>query len=90
MHKSHDFIFGRVSLCGGDEVWKDANSQQIFKVLWSEPNGTGGTEITERVPAALGENAHHKVRRFLIVDPRKGHCICLSVFQNVMLPSGEC
>jgi hypothetical protein len=50
----------------------------VFKVLWSEPTGAGGTEITER--GGGGKNgAFQKHRRFVIVDTRKGHSICLPI-----------
>ncbi|PMD23432.1 hypothetical protein NA56DRAFT_71340 [Hyaloscypha hepaticicola] len=51
---------------------------RVFKVLWSEPVGTGGTEITADFPHS--ESAFHKVRRFLIVSERnKGHSICIPI-----------
>jgi hypothetical protein len=47
-------------------------------VLWSEPVGSHGTEITIQAP--FGERAYHKVRRFLIVSERnKGHSICIPI-----------
>lgn len=54
------------------------DAQQVFKVLWSEPTGSTGTVITGMVKKAKhGEYAYHSIRRFVIVDPRQGHCICL-------------
>ncbi len=51
---------------------------RIFKVLWSEPVGSGGTEITAEFPHS--GRAFHKVRRFLIVSERnKGHSICIPI-----------
>jgi hypothetical protein len=51
---------------------------RVFKVLWSEPVGSGGTEIT--VQSSYGERTHHKVRRFLIVSERnRGHSICIPI-----------
>jgi hypothetical protein len=49
---------------------------EVFKVLWSEPTGSTGTEITV---AKFGEKAYHKVRRFVIIESRKGHCICIPI-----------
>jgi hypothetical protein len=45
--------------------------------LWSEPVGISGTEIT--VSAVYGERAFHKVRRFIIIEPRVGHCLCIPI-----------
>jgi hypothetical protein len=63
---------------------------QIFKVLWSEPYGSGGTEITERAQVAkskFGEKVYSSIRRFVVVDDSKeGHCICLCV---VFVPKAE-
>ena len=72
VHRSREFEFGRV-----------------FKVLWSEPMGSGGTEITfEKTSAKYGENAFHKIRRFVIVKQRNGHSICIPIvtygFQGVL------
>ncbi|KAF7900667.1 uncharacterized protein EAF01_007969 [Botrytis porri] len=52
---------------------------RVFKVLWSEPTGNarGGTMVSVR--KKLGEEIHAKVRRFVVVDPRKGHCLCLPI-----------
>jgi len=56
---------------------------KVFKVLWTEPSGDGGgydtsydSEISVR-NGKHGEKHYEKVRRFVIVDPREGHCICL-------------
>jgi hypothetical protein len=47
-------------------------------VLWSEPQGAGGTEIT--VISRHDVNAFQKVRRFVITSMRnKGHSICLPI-----------
>lgn len=63
VHESWEFKFGRV-----------------FKVLWSEPTGSTGTVITGVVKKAKhGEYAYHSIRRFVIVSPREGHCICLPI-----------
>lgn len=56
---------------------------QIFKVLWAEPSGggkPGSTDDTKSMRVGKhGENIYEKVRRFLIVSPMEGHCICLWV-----------
>ncbi|KAH8745335.1 hypothetical protein F5882DRAFT_235302, partial [Hyaloscypha sp. PMI_1271] len=61
-------------------------TEQVFKVLWSEPVGSGGTEIT--TDAKYGEKAFHKIRRFLIVKNKKGHSLCIPIltygFQGVL------
>ncbi|KAF8859031.1 hypothetical protein BDZ45DRAFT_371808 [Acephala macrosclerotiorum] len=68
VHKSFEFKQGRV-----------------FKVLWSEPSGQGGGRgdgssnpetYTEGVNK-FGEPSFQKVRRFVIIRPLAGHCICL-------------
>jgi hypothetical protein len=51
----------------------------VFKVLWSEPTGSGGTEITERGARECKDGIFQKQRRFVIVDTRKGHSICLPI-----------
>jgi uncharacterized C2H2 Zn-finger protein len=50
---------------------------RVFKVLWSEPIGSGGTEIT--FEAKYGEKAFHKIRRFIIMKQRNGHSVCLPI-----------
>lgn len=48
-------------------------------MLWAEPTGdgdTGGTAISER-ENKFGEVFIKKVRRFVVIDKRRGHCICL-------------
>lgn len=58
---------------------------KVFKVLWSEPQGSGGGRgdgssnpetLTEGVNK-YGEKSFQKVRRFVIIRPLSGHCICL-------------
>jgi hypothetical protein len=53
---------------------------KVFRILWAEPMGSHGTQITEAVHSRsqkYGEGFHHKIRRFLIVKTFKAHCICL-------------
>ncbi|KAF7950116.1 hypothetical protein EAE96_007414 [Botrytis aclada] len=52
---------------------------KVFKVLWSEStaDAQGGTIVSRR--EVHGEHIVAKVRRFLIVDPKKGHCLCLPI-----------
>ena len=52
-------------------------------MLWAEPSGNGGgsqsasdSQYSMR-KGQFGEKLYQKVRRFVIVDPREGHCICL-------------
>ncbi|APA05266.1 hypothetical protein sscle_01g000360 [Sclerotinia sclerotiorum 1980 UF-70] len=63
VHQKREFKFGRV-----------------FKVLWSEPSGEarGGT-ITSVRRQKHGEDLYAKVRRFVIIDHRRGHCLCLPI-----------
>jgi hypothetical protein len=68
IHPSRDFQFGRV-----------------FKILWTEPKGQGlndgyGTD-SERatLPTKFGEDVYTTIRRFVVVKPAKGHCLCLCV-----------
>jgi len=54
--------------------------KKVFKVLWSEPTGSGGTEVTRPKgirKAKYGESAYDSVRRFVIIREGNGHCICL-------------
>lgn len=54
---------------------------KVFKMLWAEPTGdgdTGGTAISER-ENKFGEVFIKKVRRFVVIDKRRGHCICLPI-----------
>lgn len=59
---------------------------RVFKTLWSEPRGVDSTgaatattniitdsEFTER-PGEI-----QKVRRFVIINPMDGHCLCLAI-----------
>ncbi|KAH8752618.1 hypothetical protein BGZ57DRAFT_912532 [Hyaloscypha finlandica] len=61
---------------------------RIFEVLWAEPRGadregssTGnsGTESLTIRKGANGTEAFVKVRRFVIIKPMEGHCICLPI-----------
>lgn len=61
-------------------------SWQVFKVLWSEPQG-GNTTNATALPTDItdytlgktkyGEKVHSKVQRFVIVAADDGHCQCL-------------
>ncbi|PMD40903.1 hypothetical protein L207DRAFT_347188 [Hyaloscypha variabilis F] len=60
---------------------------RIFKVLWAEPKGaegggssgqSGTGSVTVRKVAG-GKEAYAKVRRFVIIKPMEGHCICLPI-----------
>lgn len=60
----------------------DTDSTQMFKILWSEPQGSAPAGGSNSVISVVAHKTKHgtvfeKVRRFLIVDGRKGHCICL-------------
>ncbi|KAE8448457.1 hypothetical protein EG329_009522 [Mollisiaceae sp. DMI_Dod_QoI] len=70
VHKSFEFKQGRV-----------------FKVLWSEPltagdaQGDGSSDHTTYTGELnkFGENSFLKVRRFVIIKPGAGYCICLPI-----------
>ncbi|PVH81153.1 hypothetical protein DL98DRAFT_587612 [Cadophora sp. DSE1049] len=71
VHKPWEFKYGRV-----------------FKVLWTEPPGhdtnviasnEGSVGTTESNGAAKGRRQFSKVRRFVIINPMQGHCICLPI-----------
>ncbi|KAG0647718.1 hypothetical protein D0Z07_6572 [Hyphodiscus hymeniophilus] len=56
------------------------DAAKVFKVLWSEPTGSIGTEITKDLrKAKFGETAYHSIRRFVIMSQHSGHCICLPI-----------
>ena len=66
------------------------NWQQVFKVLWAEPPGNtgstaGDSEWSER-SGKYGQKVHEKVRRFVIIDRRDGHCICLYENSHSLTP----
>ncbi|KAH9204945.1 hypothetical protein DL95DRAFT_417838 [Leptodontidium sp. 2 PMI_412] len=58
---------------------------EVFKVLWSEPEGdtarSGATEVTryKLETQYKGENVYSSIRRFVIAATDAGHCQCLSV-----------
>ncbi|RFU35538.1 hypothetical protein B7463_g774, partial [Scytalidium lignicola] len=55
---------------------------KVFKVLWFEPYGSTGTEITQ-VPRKIkyGERAYQSTRRFVIISSiHYGHSLCLPIF----------
>ncbi|KAH6688847.1 hypothetical protein BKA61DRAFT_500631, partial [Leptodontidium sp. MPI-SDFR-AT-0119] len=57
---------------------------QVFKVMWAEPKGSSAQEAdsdasyTQR-QTANGGTDFQKVRRFIIINPMRGHCICLPI-----------
>ncbi|RFU31079.1 hypothetical protein B7463_g5257, partial [Scytalidium lignicola] len=56
---------------------------KVFKVLWCEPHGSTGTEVTN-VRAATkvkyGQSAYSSIRRFVIIDSQHvGHSTCLPI-----------
>ncbi|KAH7416798.1 hypothetical protein BKA64DRAFT_636196 [Cadophora sp. MPI-SDFR-AT-0126] len=57
---------------------------RVFKVLWTEPRGAGGGNDSDTGTLTRGKgetNAEEfrKVRRFIIINPMDGHCICLPI-----------
>ncbi|TGO20990.1 hypothetical protein BPAE_0250g00020 [Botrytis paeoniae] len=63
VHSAREFTFGRV-----------------FKVLWSEPSGSsvGGGKFSSH-GKEHGEMIFAHVRKFVIIDYRRGHCLCLPI-----------
>ncbi|KAG4440141.1 hypothetical protein IFR05_004350 [Cadophora sp. M221] len=68
------------------KVHKDVEFKwgRVFKVLWSEPPGTkaSGSTIVSKTEEGRGKNGgmtFQKVRRFVIIQPMAGHCICLPI-----------
>jgi Family of unknown function (DUF6590) len=53
----------------------------IFKILWAEPAGVNGSEISLNMMASTkyGESFVHKIRRFVVVKTFNGHCLCLAI-----------
>ena len=50
-------------------------------MLWSEPSGSGGTDISSDDDMPKKAKVYNKTRRFVIVDDsKKGHSICLPIF----------
>ncbi|KAG4420845.1 hypothetical protein IFR04_006027 [Cadophora malorum] len=73
VHSSDHFKFGKVStLLEKKDV--GALTAKVFKVMWSEPVGSGGTAIT-----GAEQKGFQKVRRFVVIDTRNGHSICLPI-----------
>jgi len=55
-----------------------SNTKKVFKVLWSEPNGSTVLETTRYQKPKVGEKLFHGVRRFLVIDQGKpGKVGCL-------------
>jgi hypothetical protein len=78
LHPSSEWAFGRVSGQFFHEYCM-ADNKQVFKVLWSEPTGSGGTNITGVRRAKHGESVYSSIRRFVIIRELTGHCVCLYV-----------
>ncbi|KAM5356417.1 hypothetical protein ACJ41O_003063 [Fusarium nematophilum] len=57
---------------------------QVFKVLWSEPGGGGGSvpSVSERqaIQDQYGGLIHVGFRRFIVVGNDQGHCTCVPIF----------
>ncbi|KAK6580097.1 hypothetical protein PZA11_007119 [Diplocarpon coronariae] len=51
---------------------------QVFVVLWTEPTGSGATSRTF-FAVQKESKGFDKLRRFLLIDNRKGHSICLPI-----------
>jgi hypothetical protein len=49
---------------------------KVFKVLWSEPVGDGGTKFTVST-MGRGETAFPQIRRFIVVMSSERHSICV-------------
>lgn len=55
------------------------SQSKVFKILWSEPSGSTGTEITKLNSTKYGETSFSSIRRFVIIKTLEGHSICLYV-----------
>ncbi|KAM5359135.1 hypothetical protein ACJZ2D_014708 [Fusarium nematophilum] len=57
---------------------------EVFKVLWSEPGGGGGSvpSVSERqaIQDQYGGLIHVGFRRFIVVGNDQGHCTCVPIF----------
>lgn len=56
----------------------------VFKVLWSEPEGSNRTDNTEVTSSFVGKTKHGEsvyttIRRFVIVAADHGHCQCVPI-----------
>lgn len=57
---------------------------KVFKLLWTEPAGnplgSQRTEVTESVRVGRYQEKHYeKVRRFVVISAKRGHCLCLPI-----------
>jgi hypothetical protein len=53
---------------------------QVFKICWTEPAGRGRpANGTEKVRTKYGEDCYTSIRRFVVIDKRDGHSLCLLV-----------
>ncbi|KAJ8071907.1 hypothetical protein OCU04_002214 [Sclerotinia nivalis] len=52
---------------------------RVFKVLWSEPSGNASGGTFWSVRQKHGEEIYAKVRRFVVIHHRSGHCLCLPI-----------
>lgn len=53
---------------------------KVFKILWAEPYGVNGTQLTEPVQSRsqkYREEFVHKIRIFVVITLFRGHCLCL-------------
>ena len=69
-----------LSNCLEFKVQKSKNFQfgKVFKVIWSEPQGANGTDISEDESQAQ-KAMFRKIRRFVIVSTFPGHSLCLPI-----------
>ncbi|PMD67526.1 uncharacterized protein K444DRAFT_494050, partial [Hyaloscypha bicolor E] len=56
----------------------------VFKILWAEPTGTNGTQLSDLEPVhshsrKYKETFVHKIRRFVVVKCFTAHCVCLPI-----------
>ncbi|KAK0626456.1 hypothetical protein B0T14DRAFT_422405, partial [Immersiella caudata] len=54
---------------------------EVFKVLWSEPRGSGQADLlTDKVEQSrMGEPFYVGVRRFIVIANDEGHCTCVPI-----------
>jgi len=51
---------------------------KVFKIIWSEPRGTDGTDISGD-DTSMSKHTFRKFRRFVIINNFAGHSLCLPI-----------
>lgn len=87
-------VQARICASPASMVCSDTNSDQVFKVVWTEPEGNGNgrgrakqSNFSYVTDAKHGELAYTSIRRFVIYKTRQGHSLCLYVSHPQLSPS---